>query len=62
MKNSTELRKDWIETKEKLKLKFKKLTDDDLFFTEGKQAEIIDKLQVKYHLSKEEINKIIANL
>lgn len=62
MKNSIELRKNWHETKEKLKQKFKKLNDNDLLFSEGQQVEMINKLQVKLGMSKEEIRKIIANL
>lgn len=62
MKNSSELSQHWRETKEKLKQKFKKLTDEDLLFSEGKQPEMVNRLQVKLGISREEINKIIANL
>ncbi|MFA5297513.1 MAG: general stress protein CsbD [Lutibacter sp.] len=62
MKNSSELSQHWRETKEKLKQKFKKLNDDDLLFKEGKQPEMMNRLQVKLGISREEINKIIANL
>lgn len=62
MKNSAELRKNWHDTKEKLKIKFVKLTDNDLKFAQGKQTEMLGRLQVKLNLSKEEISKIISNL
>ncbi|MBK5210275.1 MAG: general stress protein CsbD [Flavobacteriaceae bacterium] len=62
MKDSPGFGRNWRETKEKLKIKFKKLTDDDLLFVEGKQPEMINRLQVKLGISREEINKIIANL
>lgn len=62
MKNSAELRKNWDETKEKLKQKFVKLTDNDFKFSDGKQTEMLDKLQVKLGLSKEEIQKLISQL
>lgn len=57
-----ESRKNWIETKEKLKKKFAKITDNDLLFEEGKQEDIVQKLQVKLGKSKEDILKIITNL
>ena len=62
MKNSQELRKNWHDTKEKLKKKFTKITDNDLYFVEGKQDEVVKKLQVKLGKSKEEILKIITTL
>jgi len=62
MKNPIEIRKNWNDTKEKLKKKFAKLTDNDLLFVEGKQDEVVKKLQVKLGKSKEEILKIITTL
>ena len=37
MKNSTELKGDWNETKGKLKQKFALLTDNDVLLIEGKK-------------------------
>ncbi|MDO9275599.1 MAG: general stress protein CsbD [Lutibacter sp.] len=62
MKNAIELRKNWYDTKEKLKQKFAKLTDNDLLFVEGKQEDVVKKLQLKLGLSKDEILKIISTL
>lgn len=62
MKDSAELRKNWKDTKVKLKIKFVKLTDNDLLFTIGGQTEMMDRLQAKLGLSKDEIRKIISNL
>jgi uncharacterized protein YjbJ (UPF0337 family) len=62
MKNPIELRKNWNDTKEKLKIKFAKLTDNDLLFVEGKQDDVVKILQVKLGKSKEEILKIITTL
>lgn len=62
MKNSENLRKNWFETKEKLKIKFVELTDNDLLFKDGGHSEMMDRLQKKLRLSKEEIQKIISNL
>ena len=62
MKNSEELRKNWFETKEKLKKKFARLTDNDLLFVEGKQEDVVKKLQLKLGKSKDEILQIISTL
>ena len=62
MKNSTELKGNWNETKGKLKQKFAILTDDDLLFLEGKQEEVLGKIQVKLGKSKAEIDKLISEL
>ncbi|MDD3721457.1 MAG: general stress protein CsbD [Lutibacter sp.] len=62
MKNSAELKRNWFETKEKLKIKFVKLTDNDFIFVEGRQTEMMDRLQRKLGLPKEEIQKIISDI
>ncbi|HSQ47907.1 MAG TPA: hypothetical protein VLM44_13430 [Lutibacter sp.] len=62
MKNATDNRISWHETKQKLKKKFARLTDNDLLFIEGKQDEVIKKLQLKLGKSKEEVLKIISTL
>ena len=62
MKNLTELKGSWNETKGKLKQKFAILTDSDLLFAEGKKDEMFGKLQVKLGRTKEEMRKLIADL
>lgn len=62
MTNLTELKGNWNETKGKLKQKFAILTDEDLLLVEGKQNEMIGKIQVKLGKTKNEIHKLIANL
>ncbi len=62
MKNLTELKGNWNEKKGKLKQKFAVLTDNDLLLEEGKQDELIGKLQTKLGKTKEEIAKIISKL
>jgi uncharacterized protein YjbJ (UPF0337 family) len=57
--NKTELKGNWKEQKGKLKQAFASLTDDDLMFAEGKQEEMLGKLQVKLGKTKEELHKII---
>ena len=62
MANLTELKGNWKETKGKLKQQFAILTDDDLLLAEGKQDEMLGRLQAKLGKTKEEIHKIIADL
>ncbi len=62
MKNITEMNGSWNEIKGKLKQKFSMLTDNDLLFIEGKQDEMLGRLQVKLGKTKEEIHKLIASL
>jgi uncharacterized protein YjbJ (UPF0337 family) len=62
MKNATELKGDWNITKGKLKQKFAMLTDDDLLLLEGKQDEMLGRLQAKLGKTKEEIHKLINGL
>ncbi len=62
MSNTTELKGTWNETKGRLKQKFAILTDNDLLLVEGKQDELVGRLQTKLGKTKEEIQKLIANL
>ncbi len=62
MINITELKGTWNEMKGRLKQEFAVLTDDDLLLKEGKQDEMIGRLQLKLGKTKEEIKKIIADL
>jgi uncharacterized protein YjbJ (UPF0337 family) len=60
--NTTQLKGNWNEQKGKLKQKFAMLTDNDLMFEEGKQNEMFGRIQIKLGKTKEELQKIIANL
>jgi uncharacterized protein YjbJ (UPF0337 family) len=62
MKNVTELKGDWNVTKGKLKQKFAILTDSDVLLVEGKQDEMLGRLQAKLGKTKEEIHKVISEL
>ncbi len=62
MKNTTELLGNWNETKGKLKQKFALLTDNDVMLVNGKQDELMGRLQVRLGKTKEPIRKIIAEL
>ncbi len=46
----------------KLKQKYSELTDDDLAYTEGKEDELLGRLQKKLGKSKDELNKELAKL
>jgi len=60
--NTIGLKGNWNQTKGKLKQKFAILTDSDLLFAEGKQDEMLGRLQTTLGKTKEEINKIISDL
>ena len=46
----------------KLKQKYADLTDDDLLFEEGKEDELLGKLEQKLGKTKEELHEIISKL
>ena len=52
----------WKENAGKLKQQFANLTDDDLLFKEGKEEELLGRLQQKLGKTKEEMRTLIAKL
>ena len=52
----------WNEVKGILKQKYAQLTDDDLTFAEGKDEELLGRLQQKLGKSKEDLRKELENL
>jgi uncharacterized protein YjbJ (UPF0337 family) len=60
--NSTVIKGNWNELKGRLKQKYGDLTDDDLMFTEGKEDEMLGRLQKKLGKSKDEVRRLIADL
>ncbi len=60
--NTTQLKGNWNEIKGKLKSKYAKLTDDDLLYEEGKDDEMLGRLQQKLGRTKEEIRDEIDKL
>lgn len=52
----------WNETKGKIKQTYGDLTDDDLTYEEGKDDELVGRLQTKLGKTKDEIVKWINNL
>lgn len=52
----------WNELAGKLKQKYADLTEDDLLLKEGKEEELLGRLQQKLGKTKEEIRKLIEKL
>jgi uncharacterized protein YjbJ (UPF0337 family) len=57
--NTLEMKGNWNITKGKLKQKFAQLTDDDLQFVDGKEDELIGRIQKRTGQNKEEIERVI---
>jgi uncharacterized protein YjbJ (UPF0337 family) len=53
---------DWNVLKGKLKQKFGNLTDDDLIFIQGKEEELIGRIQQKLGKTKQEIRDLLSKL
>ena len=60
--NTLKLKGNWNETAGKLKQQFANLTDDDLLFKEGKEEELLGRLQAKVGKTKEQLRKIISKI
>jgi uncharacterized protein YjbJ (UPF0337 family) len=57
--NKLQIKGNWNEIKGKLKQKFADLTDDDLTFAEGKEDEMLGRLQQRLGKSEEEVRRAI---
>jgi uncharacterized protein YjbJ (UPF0337 family) len=60
--NTLSMKGTWKENAGKLKQQFANLTDDDLLFKEGKEEELLGRLQQKLGKTKEEMRTLIAKL
>ncbi len=60
--NKQEFLGNWNETKGKLKQKYADLTDDDLLLVEGKQDELMGRLQKKTSKTEDLIQDLISKL
>ena len=60
--NTLTMKGNWKEISGKLKQQFANLTDDDLLFKEGKEEELMGKLQQKLGTTKEGLRDLIAKL
>jgi uncharacterized protein YjbJ (UPF0337 family) len=60
--NKLNIQGNWNELAGKLKQKFANLTDDDLLFKDGKEEELLGRLQQKLGKTKEQIRSLIEKL
>lgn len=60
--NTLNLKGTWNEISGKLKQEFADLTDDDLLFKEGKEEELLGRLQNRLGKTREEIRDILKQL
>lgn len=60
--NTSIIKGNWNELSGKLKQQFATLTDDDLLLSEGKQEELLGRLQIKLGKTKDELRSIIEKL
>ena len=60
--NKLQFKGSWNEVKGKLKQTYGQLTDDDLTFAEGKDEELVGRLQKKLGKSKEDVREMISEL
>ena len=60
--NKLQMKGSWNEIKGKLEQSYGSLTDDDLVFAEGKDDELVGRLQKKLGKSKEEVRQMIEGL
>jgi uncharacterized protein YjbJ (UPF0337 family) len=57
-----QMKGNWNEVKGKLKQKYGQLTDDDLTFAEGKEDELLGRLQKRLGRTKDELRDEIAKM
>jgi len=62
MSTKLNLKGNWHEIKGKLKQKYGQLTDDDLTFVEGKEEEMLGRLQTRLGRSKEEVRNMVESM
>jgi uncharacterized protein YjbJ (UPF0337 family) len=60
--NSLQIKGSWKEIQGKLKQKYAQLTDNDLMFTEGKEDEMLGRIQKRIGKTKEDIKREIESL
>ena len=60
--NKLRFKGSWNETKGKVKQQYGNLTDDDLVFAEGKNDELLGRLQKKLGKTKDEARQMVEKL
>ena len=62
MNSLTEFKGNWEETKGKLKQDFALITDSDLLFKDGRQDELVGRLQAKLGKTREEVLNLLSGI
>ncbi len=62
MSTKLQIKGNWNEVKGKLKQKYGQLTDDDLTFAQGKEDELLGRLQQRLGKDKEDLRRTIEAL
>jgi uncharacterized protein YjbJ (UPF0337 family) len=62
MSTKLQIKGNWNEIKGKLKQKYGQLTDDDLTFAQGKEDELLGRLQQRLGKDKEELRRTIEEM
>jgi uncharacterized protein YjbJ (UPF0337 family) len=57
--NKLQIKGEWNQVKGKLKQKYAGLTDDDLTYIEGKENELLGRIQKRLGKSREEVEKLL---
>jgi uncharacterized protein YjbJ (UPF0337 family) len=60
--NKLKIKGNWNEAAGKLKQQYANLTDDDVLFVEGKEEELLGRLQKKLGKTKEEIRQLLTKV
>ena len=60
--NTFTMKGNWNEIAGKLKQQFANLTDDDLLFKQGKEEELLGRLQQKLGKTKSELRKLLSKI
>ena len=60
--NNERIKGNWNQFKGKIKEKWGRLTDDDLDVVEGQRDQLIGKIQERYGIAKEEVERQFAEL
>ena len=61
-KSSASQKNEWENTKKKLLKKFSFLEENDVSFRSGNQEEMMEKLQIKLCVSKEDLEKLLSSI
>jgi len=62
MNTTTVIKGNWNEIKGRLKQRYANLTDDDLLFVEGKEDELMGRLQKKLGKSNKEVRDLLSKV